>query len=459
MLEVGQEWSLYTTPFKLKETTTPTAATVPGNTLALYAKDRSGVSALYYFDDAGVEHDLSGGLTGTGTAGRLAKWSSSTVLADFVPTAGSVLFAGASGIGQEDNANLFWDDTNNFLGLGNAIPTSRIHMAGSTDVLSALTVERDSSDTSNPTIGGQKARNTFASPAAVNNLDRLLRLVGNGYTGAAFATGAFLEIVADETFSGTAHGSHLSLYTTAKTTTTLSERFRVGDFGGWGIGGATYGTSGQVFTSGGSAAAPTWTSPISGSPSALTKVDDTNVTLTLGGTPSTALLQATSLTLGWTGTLALSRLAQGTDGQLIVGQTSASPLYKTLSGDATLSAAGALTLASILTAGGPTGSSTVIPVITWDAKGRLTAVSTATPATQTSTLLDGTVHTDTTAGTVARGDVVTGQGASAKWVRLGIGGANTVLTSNGTDVAWAAGGGGSFNYGLHIAVPQIAFIL
>lgn len=42
-------------------------------------------------------------------------------------------------------------------------------------------------------------------------------------------------------------------------------------------------------------------------PAALTKADDTNVTLTLGGTPSTALLQATSLTLGWTGQLSLAR--------------------------------------------------------------------------------------------------------------------------------------------------------
>jgi hypothetical protein len=40
---------------------------------------------------------------------------------------------------------------------------------------------------------------------------------------------------------------------------------------------------------------------------ALTKVDDTNVTLTLGGSPSTALLNAASLTLGWTGQLGLSR--------------------------------------------------------------------------------------------------------------------------------------------------------
>jgi len=42
---------------------------------------------------------------------------------------------------------------------------------------------------------------------------------------------------------------------------------------------------------------------------ALTKVNDTNVTLTLGGTPSTSLLQDVSLTLGWTGTLADSRIA------------------------------------------------------------------------------------------------------------------------------------------------------
>jgi hypothetical protein len=46
-------------------------------------------------------------------------------------------------------------------------------------------------------------------------------------------------------------------------------------------------------------------------PAALTKTDDTNVTLTLGGTPATALLQATSLTLGWTGQLAVSRGGTG----------------------------------------------------------------------------------------------------------------------------------------------------
>lgn len=52
---------------------------------------------------------------------------------------------------------------------------------------------------------------------------------------------------------------------------------------------------------------------------ALTKTDDTNVTLTLGGTPSTALLQATSITVGWTGDLAITRGGTG------VGSVTTSP--------------------------------------------------------------------------------------------------------------------------------------
>lgn len=64
--------------------------------------------------------------------------------------------------------------------------------------------------------------------------------------------------------------------------------------------GVTFPTSGTLATT---AQLPT--------PAALTKTDDTNVTLTLGGTPSTALLQATSLTLGWTGTLGVTRGGTG----------------------------------------------------------------------------------------------------------------------------------------------------
>jgi len=64
------------------------------------------------------------------------------------------------------------------------------------------------------------------------------------------------------------------------------------------------GTTGKVIKDGGalvSGLQPTIT------PAALTRTDDTNVTLALGGIPETALLQATSITAGWTGTLSATR--------------------------------------------------------------------------------------------------------------------------------------------------------
>jgi hypothetical protein len=59
---------------------------------------------------------------------------------------------------------------------------------------------------------------------------------------------------------------------------------------------------------------------------ALTEVDDTNVTMTLGGTPSTALLRSVSMTLGWAGQLAVSRGGTGAStltGVVIGNSTSA----------------------------------------------------------------------------------------------------------------------------------------
>ena len=61
--------------------------------------------------------------------------------------------------------------------------------------------------------------------------------------------------------------------------------------------------------SGAASAAPVWATVAGGdiTGAALTETDDTNVTMVLGGTPSTALLRAVSMTLGWAGQLSLAR--------------------------------------------------------------------------------------------------------------------------------------------------------
>lgn len=47
-------------------------------------------------------------------------------------TAGSVFFAGALGVLAQDNANFFWDDTNNRLGIGTAGPGTQLHQYSAT---------------------------------------------------------------------------------------------------------------------------------------------------------------------------------------------------------------------------------------------------------------------------------------------------------------------------------------
>ena len=53
-------------------------------------------------------------------------------------TAGSVLFSNGTTIAQ-DNANFFWDDTNNRLGLGTTSPSSRLHVNGSMHLQNSAT--------------------------------------------------------------------------------------------------------------------------------------------------------------------------------------------------------------------------------------------------------------------------------------------------------------------------------
>ena len=140
--------------------------------------------------------------------------------------------------------------------------------------------------------------------------------------------------------------------------------------------------------------------------SALTKTDDTNVTLTLGGSPTTALLNAASLTLGWTGQLGISRggtntstapsaygvvygnsggtaytsLANGTTGQVLTATTGGAPTW------AAPATSGTVTSVSVVSANGFAGTvatATTTPAITLTTsitgvlKGNGTAISAA----------------------------------------------------------------------------------
>ena len=199
------------------------------------------------------------------------------------------------------SASVLYDDGTN-VGLGTTTPAAlfSISQNGGGDI-GALVSQTNSG---NGTTGRYRA--THGSGAEVN-LE-----AGNGYV-AVNATSA----------------SPL-LFNTSGT-----ERFRVGSAGQWGIGGANYGTAGQVFTSGGSGAAPTWTTPTTGT---VTSVDvsggttglttsggpvTSSGTITLAGTLNVAnggtgatTLTANNVLLG-NGTSAVQVVAPGTTGNVL----------------------------------------------------------------------------------------------------------------------------------------------
>lgn len=215
---------------------------------------------------AGVTGTLPVGNGGTGTATAF--------------TAGSVVFAGASGVYTQDNAKFFWDNTNYRLGLNTATPQTTLTIVSNTQTTtptatlpsgtdlyivganSANTrITQDAYGTGNyPVYTGRSARGTAASPTATQSGDFLAQFSGRGYGATGFASNstAYFALSAAENFTDTSQGAYASVFTTATGSATATEAFRFGPVGQLGIGGATYGTSGYVLTSGGTSAAPTW---------------------------------------------------------------------------------------------------------------------------------------------------------------------------------------------------------
>jgi hypothetical protein len=128
--------------------------------------------------------DVSGGTTGLTTSGGPITGAGTITLAGTLGvanggtgtstafTAGSVVFAGPSGVYAQDNANLFWDDTNNYLGVRTATPGAVVDIAaGSISSENALRVTASSSGSVNfvgSAVAVTSGGNTGAQDIAFN---------------------------------------------------------------------------------------------------------------------------------------------------------------------------------------------------------------------------------------------------------------------------------------------------
>ena len=147
--------------------------------------------------------------------------------------------------------------------------------------------------------------------------------------------------------------------------------------------------------------------------SGLSRVDDTNVTLTLGGSPSSALLRSVSLTLGWTGTLADSRITSAATWNAKVGSvtagagitqngTATAPILDIVSAVGTASSVGTIvvTADSVGVALGTTSTTAAAGNHTHAGMGTVTSVTAGDGLTQTGTsTINPTINISGHAGT------------------------------------------------------------
>lgn len=196
-------------------------------------------------------------------------------------TAGSVVAAPVSGpdiVNKTYADSLFGSGVSSATGTTNQVLVNGVAGVPTSGAIT-LSLPQDIALGSTPTFAGLTLSSMPLNPASggtgINNGSKTITLGGNLTTSGAFA----------------------STFTMTGVTT------------------VTFPTSGTLATT---SQIPTGT--------ALTKTDDTNVTLTLGGSPTTALVNAASLTLGWTGLLGVARGGTG------VGSVTTSPTASAFSG-------------------------------------------------------------------------------------------------------------------------------
>jgi len=157
-------------------------------------------------------------------------------------TLGSIVFAGVSGIYNQDNSNFFWDNTNKRLGLGTSTPLSVLHML-SPETSSTLITDTYSGGASSPSNNflARSSRGTSGTPSAVQSGDTLFFFQARGSLSTGFTStqAAGIQMQATENWTMTNQGAQLSLNITPNGSVTAIRGLLINSSSGITIGDTT----------------------------------------------------------------------------------------------------------------------------------------------------------------------------------------------------------------------------
>ena len=315
------------------------------NDVSVTTASASGSGSLAYNSGSGVftftPPDLSSYLTSetdnqtlslAGNVITISGSSSSVDLTSILGTGGGGTPGGSDGQLQYNNggsfggiADLHWDDSNDRLGIGTSSPAVKLHISGDAAQESQLRMSQYNNDADAPDIRFFKARGTEATPTNISAGDKLAAFNVEARTGGAFKEMGTISFVSSSTNTG---ASVLKFGT--KSNSEASNLYPSTKF--------------EITEEGNIKFNNTYTFPSSdGSAGQVLQTDGS-------GTLSFA-------TVSGGGGIALTDLS-GTDGVEYSNTT------------------GVINLTDTGVSAGTYGSSTLVPRITVDAKGRVTSVST-----------------------------------------------------------------------------------
>lgn len=101
-------------------------------------------------------------------------------------SAGSLVFSGANGIYKQDNSNLFWDDSNDRLGIGTATPSNLLDVYSATNSSSSLVVGESLNFTAN--LNASTTRHAMFTLSRIGTPGTPLTYIGAGTGATATST-------------------------------------------------------------------------------------------------------------------------------------------------------------------------------------------------------------------------------------------------------------------------------